>query len=199
MAEQARLLPGRATAPTLLFHRLLLKSALADKKKAELKSYKLTNKERFDLEERYETSERDYAAAQANAGALEAQLKTEIETAQSLASQVSMLASQLASSASSSSEATHLRIPEVMRDPRSREQEAPSPRRGAREQARDVATALDAMAAEQERIVDDVTKHESTMAACARANQAIVNDTTLQKTLLEDATKEREQNVPILM
>ncbi|KAL7530901.1 hypothetical protein ACHAWF_006406, partial [Thalassiosira exigua] len=51
--EQARLLPGRATAPSLLFHRLMLKAALADEKEAELKSYKLTNKERC------ETSERD--------------------------------------------------------------------------------------------------------------------------------------------
>lgn len=175
-----------------------LNVALADKKSAELKSYKLTNKERFDLEERVETSERDCAAAQANAAVLEAQLKKKIETEQSLASQVSMLASQLASSASSSSEAT---------DAYQRKCESLTAENGKlkshieelESKLGTVATALDAMAAEQERIVEAATKHEQTMAACARAHTSIIDDTTRQETLLEDAAKEREQIVSILM
>ncbi|KAL7537007.1 hypothetical protein ACHAXR_007548 [Thalassiosira sp. AJA248-18] len=176
----------------------LLKAALEDKKSAELKSYKLTNKERFDLEERVETSERDCAAAQANAAVLEAQLKKKIETEQSLASQVSMLASQLASSASSSSEATtaYQRKCELLSVENKKLQAHIEDLEG---KLGTVATALDAMAAEQERIVEAATKHESTMAACATANSAIISDTTRQETLLEDAAKEREQIVSILM
>ncbi|KAL9188056.1 hypothetical protein ACHAXT_006434 [Thalassiosira profunda] len=175
-----------------------LKVALADKKEAELKSYKLTNKERFDLEERVETSERECAAAQANAAVLEAQLKKKIETEQSLASQVSMLASQLASSASSSSEAAsaHQKKCEHLAAENKRLQAHVEELEG---KLGTVATALDAMAAEQERIVEAATKHESTMAACVQANRAIVGDTARQETLLEDAAKEREQIVSILM
>jgi len=175
-----------------------LKVALADKKDAELKSYKLTNRERYDLEERVEVSERECAAAQANAAVLEAQLKKKIETEQSLASQVSMLASQLASSASSSSEAAgayqtkceSLTVENKKLSAHIQELEG---------KLGTVATALDAMAAEQERIVEAATNHEKTMAACAKSHQAIIDDTTHQETLLEDAAKEREQIVSILM
>ena len=48
------------------------------------------------------------------------------------------------------------------------------------------------MAAEQEGIFKTATKHEKTMAACARAHQTIIHDTTHQEVLLEDAAKERE-------
>merc|ERR1719253_1745220 len=175
-----------------------LKVALADKKDAELKSYKLTNRERYDLEERVEVSERECAAAQANAAVLEAQLKKKIETEQSLASQVSMLASQLTSSASSSSEAAgayqtkceSLTVENKKLSAHIQELEG---------KLGTVATALDAMAAEQERIVEAATNHEKTMAACAKSHQAIIDDTTHQETLLEDAAKEREQIVSILM
>lgn len=175
-----------------------LQAALADKKEAELKSYKLTNKERFDLEERVETSERECAAAQANAAVLEAQLKKKIETEQSLASQVSMLASQLASSASSSSEAAsaYQRKCESLSAENKKLQAHIEELEG---KLGTVATALDAMAAEQERIVEAATKHEKTMAACAKAHTTIIQDTTRQETLLEDAAKEREQIVSILM
>jgi len=175
-----------------------LKVALADKKEAELKSYKLTNKERFDLEERVETSERECAAAQANAAVLEAQLKKKIETEQSLASQVSMLASQLASSASASSESAsaYQRKCESLTADNKKLQAHIEELEG---KLGTVATALDAMAAEQERIVEAATKHEKTMASCAKAHQTIVQDTTRQETLLEDAAKEREQIVSILM
>lgn len=175
-----------------------LQVALADKKEAELKNYKLTNKERFDLEERVETSERECAAAQANAAVLEAQLKKKIETEQSLASQVSMLASQLASSASSSSEAAsaYQRKCESLTAENKKLQAHIEELEG---KLGTVATALDAMAAEQERIVEAATKHEKTMAACAKAHQTIIQDTTRQETLLEDAAKEREQIVSILM
>lgn len=175
-----------------------LKLKLADKKEAELKSYKLTNKERFDLEERVEVSERECAVAQANAAVLEAQLKKKIETEQSLASQVSMLASNLASSASSSSEASsaHQRKLESLTAENKKLQ---SHIEGLEGKLGTVATALDAMAAEQERIVEAATKHENTMASCAKSHQAILLDTTRQETLLEDAAKEREQIVSILM
>ena len=175
-----------------------LKVALADKKEAELKSYKLTNKERFDLEERVEVSERDCASAQANAAVLEAQLKKKIETEQSLASQVSMLASQLASSASASSESAgaYQKKCEALSTENKKLQAHIEELEG---KLGTVATALDAMAAEQERIVEAATKHEQTMAACAAAHQTIVADTTRQESLLEDAAKEREQIVSILM
>lgn len=175
-----------------------LKVALADKKEAELKSYKLTNKERFDLEERVEVSERDCAAAQANAAVLEAQLKKKIETEQSLASQVSMLASQLASSASSSSEAAGAYQQKCERlEAENRKLQAHIDELEGK--LGTVATALDAMANEQERIVEAATKHETTMVACAKSHQTIIEDTTRQETLLEDAAKEREQIVSILM
>ena len=175
-----------------------LKVALADKKEAELKSYKLTNKERFDLEERVEVSERDCASAQANAAVLEAQLKKKIETEQSLASQVSMLASQLASSASASSESAgaYQKKCEALSTENKKLQAHIEELEG---KLGTVATALDAMAAEQERIVEAATKHEETMTACAAAHQTIIADTTRQESLLEDAAKEREQIVSILM
>lgn len=175
-----------------------LQVALADKKEAELRSYKLTNKERFDIEDKVETLERDCAGAQANAAVLEAQLKKKIETEQSLASQVSMLASQLASSASSSSEASsaYQRRCESLAAENKKLQGQVDSLEG---KLGTVAAALDAMAAEQERIVEAATKHERTMASCAKANTAIVEDTTRQETLLEDAAKEREQIVSILM
>ena len=175
-----------------------LNVALADKKDAELKSYKLTNRERFDLEERVEIAERDCASSQANAAVLEAQLKKKIETEESLASQVSMLASQLASSASSSSEATgaYQRKCEALETENKKLQSHIEELEG---KLGTVATALDAMAAEQERIVEAATKHEQTMAAATAAHQAIIENTTAQETLLEDAAKEREQIVSILM
>ena len=175
-----------------------LNVALTDKKAAELKSYKLTNKERFYLEERVETSERECAAAQANAAILEAQLRKKIETEQSLASQVSMLASQLASSASSSSES----VVAYQRQVESLATENKKLQSHVNELERklgNVATALDAMAAEQESIVEAASNHEKTMAACAHAHQTIIADTTRQENLLEDAAKEREQIVSILM
>lgn len=176
----------------------MLKAALADKKEAELNSYKLTNKERFDLEEKVELCEKECAAAQANAAILEAQLKKKIETEQSLASQVSMLASQLASSASSASEASSAyqsRCEKLTQENKKLaghivELEG---------KLETVAVALDAMATEQERIVEAATKHEKTMMSCAKAHQTIIQDTTRQETLLEDAAKEREQIVSILM
>ena len=175
-----------------------LKVRLADKKEAELKTYKLTNKERFDLEERVETSEKERAAAVANTAVLEAQLKKKIEVEQSLASQVSMLASQLASSASSSSEATtaYQRTNETLT---SQNQALQAKVDELEAKLATVATALDAMAVEQERIVEAATKHEKTMADVTKTNAAIVSDTTRQETLLDDAAKEREQIVNILM
>lgn len=175
-----------------------LNAAIEDKKSAELRSYKLTNKERFDLEERVEVSERECAAAQANAAVLEAQLRKKIETEQSLASQVSMLASQLASSAGTSSEAAtaYQRKCEALTTENKKLQSYVSELEG---KLGTVATALDAMAAEQERIVEAASKHETTMAACAQVHQTIVADTTRQEALLEDAAKEREQIVSILM
>jgi hypothetical protein len=175
-----------------------LNVALTDKKAAELKSYKLTNKERFYLEERVETSERECAAAQANAAILEAQLRKKIETEQSLASQVSVLASQLASSACSSSESVvaYQRQAESLLTENKRLQTIVNE---LERKLGTVATALDAMAAEQERIVEAASNHEKTMAACAQVHQSIIADTTRQENLLEDAAKEREQIVSILM
>ncbi|KAL3790497.1 hypothetical protein ACHAW5_005093 [Stephanodiscus triporus] len=175
-----------------------LNAALADKKAAELKSYKLTNKERFDLEERVEVSERECAAAQANAAILEAQLRKKVETEQSLASQVSMLASQLASSATASSEAagSYQRKCESLMTENKKLQ---SHVNELEKKLATVAVALDAMAAEQERIVEAASKHEKTMMACTQVNQTIVADTMRQETLLEDAAREREQIVSILM
>ena len=175
-----------------------LNVALTDKRAAELKSYKLTNKERFYLEERVETSERECAAAQANAAILEAQLRKKIETEQSLASQVSMLASQLASSASSSSESvlTYQRQVESLTTENKKLQSLVNE---LERKLGTVATALDAMAAEQESIVEAASNHEKTMAACAEVHQTIIAETTRQENLLEDAAKEREQIVSILM
>lgn len=175
-----------------------LNVALADKKAAELKSYKLTNKERYELEERVEISERECAEAKAHAEFLEAQLKTTTETEQSLASQVSLLASQLATSASSSSEAASVfqRKCEVLAAENKNLQSHIEELEG---KLTIVATALDAMATEQEHIVDAATKHEQTMAECAKVHQTIISDTARQENLLEDAAKEREQIVSILM
>jgi hypothetical protein len=175
-----------------------LNAALADKKAAELKSYKLTNKERFDLEERVEVSERECAAAQANAAILEAQLRKKVETEQSLASQVSMLASQLASSATASSEAAgsfQRKCESLMTENKKLQSHVNE----LEKKLGTVAVALDAMAAEQERIVEAASKHEKTMTACTQVNQTIVADTMRQENLLEDAAKEREQIVSILM
>ncbi len=175
-----------------------LDAALADKKAAELKSYKLTNKERYELEERVEVSERECAEAKAHADALEEQLKTTIETEQSLASQVSLLASQLASSAGSSSEAATAfkRKCEILTAENKKLQSHIANLEG---KLSTVATALDAMATEQERIVEAATQHEQTMAECAKIHQTIITDTARQENLLEDAAKEREQIVSILM
>mmetsp|Transcript_31218 Transcript_31218/g.71423 ORF Transcript_31218/g.71423 Transcript_31218/m.71423 type:complete len:706 (+) Transcript_31218:163-2280(+) len=175
-----------------------LKVSLADKKEAELKTYKLTNKERFDLEERVETSEKECAAAVENTAILEEQLKKKIEIEQSLASQVSMLASQLASSASSSSEATtaYQRTNETLT---AQNQALQAKVNELEAKLGTVATALDAMSVEQERIVEAATRHEKTMTDVTQTNAAIISDTTRQETLLEDAAKEREQIVSILM
>lgn len=175
-----------------------LDMALADKKAAELKSYKLTNKERYELEERVEVSERECAEAKAHADTLEAQLKTTTETEQSLASQVSLLASQLASSAGSSSEAATAfkRKCEILTVETKKLQSHIDNLEG---KLSTVATALDAMATEQERIVEAATQHEQTMAECAKIHQTIITDTARQENLLEDAAKEREQIVSILM
>lgn len=175
-----------------------LNDKIEDKKSAELRTYKLTNKERYDLEERVEVSERECAAAQANAAVLEAQLRKKIETEQSLASQVSMLASQLASSASTSSESAtaYQRQCEAITAENKKLQSQIERLEG---KLGTVATALDAMAAEQERIVEAASKHEKTMAACTQVHQTIIADTTRQETLLEEAAKEREQIVSILM
>jgi hypothetical protein len=175
-----------------------LNAALKDKKAAELMTYKLTNKERFDLEERVETSERECAAAQANATLLETQLRKKIEIEQSLASQVSMLASQLASSASTSSEASvsHQRACESLT---AENKKLHSYISELETKLATVATALDAMAAEQEGIVLAAANHSKTMEECVQAHQTIFADTVRQETLLEDAAKEREQIVSILM
>lgn len=175
-----------------------LNDKIEDKKSAELRTYKLTNKERYDLEERVEVSERECAAAQANTAVLEAQLRKKIETEQSLASQVSMLASQLASSASTSSESAtaYQRQCEAITAENKKLQSQIERLEG---KLGTVATALDAMAAEQERIVEAASKHEKTMAACTQVHQTIIADTTRQETLLEEAAKEREQIVSILM
>ena len=47
--------------------------------------------------------------------------------------------------------------------------------------------------------MEAATKHEKMMAACARADQTIIHNTTHQEVLLEDATNEREQIVSIPM
>ena len=59
--------------------------ALADKKESELRSYKLTHKERFDLEGKVKSSKQESTASHTNANILEAQLKKKTETDQSLA------------------------------------------------------------------------------------------------------------------
>jgi hypothetical protein len=175
-----------------------LNAALKDKKAAELMTYKLTNKERFDLEERVETSERECAAAQATATLLETQLRKKIEIEQSLASQVSMLASQLASSASTSSEAStaHQRACESLT---AENKKLHSYISELETKLATVATALDAMAAEQEGIVLAAASHSKTIEECVQAHQTIFADTVRQETLLEEAAKEREQIVSILM
>merc|ERR1719464_1961121 len=109
-----------------------------------------------------------------------------------------MLASQLASSASSASEASsaYQARCETLTNENKKLAGNIAELEGKLET---VAVALDAMAAEQERIVEAATKHEKTMMSCAKAHQAIIHDTTRQETLLEDAAKEREQIVSILM
>lgn len=62
-----------------------------------------------------------------------------------------------------------------------------------------VASALDAMSAEQERIIEAAAKHEKTMATALEAHALIVSTTTQQEALMEEATKEREEIVAILM
>ena len=47
--------------------------------------------------------------------------------------------------------------------------------------------------------MEAATKHEKTTVACARAHQTIIYDTTCQEVLLEDAAKERERIISILM
>jgi hypothetical protein len=174
------------------------KLALDDKRETAKKVYALTNKERISYEDRMEKCERDAAAHQANAAVLEAQLKQKIETEHALASQVSMLAAQLASSASNTSEATttYQRKCEAL----TAENKLLKDHVAKLEKKLDtVATALDAMATEQERIVAAATRHEQTMSDAAAAHHRIVSDTARQESLLEDAAKEREQIVAILM
>ncbi len=126
--------------------------ALADKKQAKLQSYKLTDKERFDLEERVETSEQDCASVQANAAVLEAQLKKKIKTEQSLASQVPMLASQLALLTSLFSEAANA-YQSKCKKLQTENKKLQTNIDEFEGKLGMVATALDAMAAEQKRIV----------------------------------------------
>mmetsp|Transcript_25363 Transcript_25363/g.53060 ORF Transcript_25363/g.53060 Transcript_25363/m.53060 type:complete len:955 (-) Transcript_25363:200-3064(-) len=174
------------------------KIALDEKHEIQQKVYKLTNKERHDLEDRVAKAEREAAAHQANAAVLEAQLKKKIETEHALASQVSMLAAQLATSASNTSEATASYAKKC--DALTEENKSLKTHiAGLEKKLSTVATALDAMAAEQERIVEAATQHERTMAKAIEAHHRIVADTARQESLLEDAAKEREQIVSILM
>eukprot|EP00956_Cyclotella_meneghiniana_P010807 scaffold15119_cov63-Cyclotella_meneghiniana.AAC.6 len=175
-----------------------LKEALESKLGEERKVYALTNKERIQYDERIEKCERDVASFRSEAQMLEEQLKKKIEIEHSLASQVSMLAAQLASSATDSTEATE----SYQRKCEGLEKEnadLKSQIAKLENKLSTVASALDAMATEQERIVNAATRHEQTMANAAASHLRIMNDTARQESLLEDAAKEREQIVAILM
>ncbi|KAL7519381.1 hypothetical protein ACHAWX_004143 [Stephanocyclus meneghinianus] len=174
------------------------KLALEDKREAAKKVYAMTNKERLSYEERMEKCEREANAHRSNAQMLEEQLKKKIETEHALASQVSMLAAQLAASASNTTEATasYQRKCEALEE---ENQILKDHVAKLEKKLSTVASALDAMATEQERIVAAATRHEQTMADAAAAHLRIMNDTARQESLLEDAAKEREQIVAILM
>lgn len=173
-------------------------ASLEATKANKVKEYKVTNKDRFEFEEKIEKAEKEAASAKANANALEATLKKKIESEKSLASQVSMLASQLASSANSTTEATshyHVKCEDL---------EAQNDKLKAQlailnGKLTTVASALDAMSVEQERIIEAAAKHETTMAAALEAHSLIVSTTTQQESLMEEATREREEIVAILM
>jgi hypothetical protein len=173
-------------------------AALEASKAEKVKEYKVTNKDRFEMEEKIEKAEKEAASAKANANALEATLKKKIESEKSLASQVSMLASQLAASASSTTEATsHYQV-------KCDELEAQNEKLKAQlavlnGKLTTVASALDAMSAEQERIIEAAAKHEKTMAAALEAHSTIVSTTANQEKVMEEAAKEREEIVAILM
>ncbi|KAK1737567.1 hypothetical protein QTG54_011853 [Skeletonema marinoi] len=163
-----------------------------------VKEYKVTNKDRFEFEEKIEKAEKDAASAQANVTALEATLQKKIESEKSLASQVSMLASQLASSANSTTEATsHYQVKcEELEGQNSKLRSQIAVLNG---KLTTVASALDAMSAEQERIIEAAVKHEQTMATAIEAHKLIVATTAKQESLMEEAAKEREEIVAILM
>lgn len=173
-------------------------AALEASKAEKVKEYKVTNKDRVEMEEKIEKAEKEAASAKANANALEATLKKKIESEKSLASQVSMLASQLAASASSTTDATsHYQV-------KCDELEAQNEKLKAQLALLNgkltiVASALDAMSAEQERIIEAAAKHEKTMAAALEAHSTIVSTTANQEKVMEEAAKEREEIVAILM
>jgi len=173
-------------------------AALEATKIEKVKEYKVTNKDRFEFEEKIEKAEKGAASAQANVTALEATLQKKIESEKSLASQVSMLASQLASSANSTTEATsHYQVKcEELEGQNSKLRSQIAVLNG---KLTTVASALDAMSAEQERIIEAAAKHEQTMATAIEAHKLIVATTAKQESLMEEAAKEREEIVAILM
>jgi hypothetical protein len=173
-------------------------AALEATKAEKVKEYKFTNKDKVEFEEKIEKAEKELATAKTNANALEATLKKKIESEKSLATQVSMLASQLAASANSTTEATaHYQA-------KCEELETQNEKLKAQiailnGKLTTVASALDAMSAEQERIIAAAAKHEETMAIALEAHRVIVSTTTQQESLMEEAAKEREEIVAILM
>lgn len=141
--------------------------------------------------------ELECANSRANAAVLEAQLKKKIETEHTLASQVSDLASKLAESAAATSTATAQyakKVESLERD----KAELKAAVETLTAKLTGVASALDAMAAEQERIVAAAARHERTMAEASEAQQRIVADTARQEEALIQASSEREQIVNIL-
>ncbi len=173
-------------------------AALEEIKIEKVKEYKVTNKDRFEFEEKIEKAEKDAASAKANATALEATLEKKIESEKSLANQVSQLAAQLASSANTTTEATS-HYQEKCEELEAQNNKLKAQIAILNGKLRTVASALDAMSTEQERIVEAAAKHEQTMAAAMEAHKAIVTTTTEQEAVMEEAAKEREEIVAILM
>jgi len=173
-------------------------AALEATKIEKVKEYKITNKERFEFEEKIEKAEKDAASAKANASAMEATLHKKIESEKSLANQVSMLASQLAASANSTTEATshYQKQCEELEAQNSKLKAHFAVLNG---KLTTVASALDAMSTEQERIIEAAAKHEQTMASAIEAHKLIVSTTTEQESKMEEAAKEREEIVAILL
>ena len=149
------------------------------------------------LERSLKRSEMERATFKANATVLEAQLKKKIETEHSLATQVADLAGKLAESAQHAnvnSDASSKKV-EKLEEDRARLRLSVE---NLTEQLQNVALALDAMAAEQERIVATACKHEQTMSDAALAQRQIVDDVTRQEESNAAGAREREQIVAVL-